>query len=52
MAKEQMLNLKFKGGDITGAIDLSSTFGKFFYLGHEPVFRFDEEKQEFGTKTE
>ena len=46
MAKEQILNLKFKGGDVTKAIDLSTTFGKFFYLGHEPVFHFDEEKQE------
>lgn|GEM_PF-3635532 len=43
---EQLLNLKFKGGDVTELVDLVKTLGKLFYLGYEPILRFDEEKQE------
>ena len=46
MAKEQLLNLKFRGGDVTEIMDFEKTFGKLFYLGHETAYYFDEEKQE------
>lgn len=40
---QRLLGLKFKGGDVTAVIDIDQTFGKFLYLGHEPVFKYDEE---------
>lgn len=43
---EKLLNLKFKGGDITKITDLEKTFGKFYYLGSEPLYYYDEENQQ------
>lgn len=42
----KLLTLSFPGGVVTDVIDMEGSFGKMFYLGHESVFFYDNEKQE------